>query len=114
MRAERDDHISSPTVLIVEENPRVVETMMQMLDTSRYFFIFAEDSKNVVEEAKSHRPDCILMNLSLSLLDGNAIPPSQARKENLGPAYSIDAKNCILMENSAYPIVLLSLGLRVP
>lgn len=72
MRAEREDRKAPPTVLIVEENPQVVETMMQMLDTSHYFFVFAENWKNVVAEARSHRPDCILMNLSLSLLDGNA------------------------------------------
>lgn len=72
MRAEAPDRKAAPTVLIVEENPRVVETMMQMLGASRYFFVFAEDWKNVVEEAMSQKPDCILMNLSLSLLDGNA------------------------------------------
>jgi CheY-like chemotaxis protein len=57
------------TILIVEDNPLNMELTTQLLEDD-YALITAEDGVIGVEMAKDHKPDLILMDLSLPRMDG--------------------------------------------
>jgi CheY-like chemotaxis protein len=60
------------TVLVVEDGEDARYLMRIELERLGYLVIEAEDGKKAVERAQQDRPDIILMDLSLPIMDGFA------------------------------------------
>lgn len=58
-----------PVVLIVEDNPDNMMTVKAVLQND-YHVIEAVDGKQGIEQAVAHKPDLILMDISLPVMDG--------------------------------------------
>lgn len=57
------------SLLIVDDNALVIELLSQVLD-GQYVVHVAENGKRGVEAAQAHRPDLILMDLTMPVMDG--------------------------------------------
>ena len=58
------------TILVVEDTPDTRELIRLMLERKGYRVLEAENGIEAVEMANSERPDAILMDMSLPLMDG--------------------------------------------
>lgn len=63
---------SKTTIMVVEDFEDNRFMMRRLLEMSGYHVIEAENGEQAVARAQSERPDLILMDLSLPLLDGLA------------------------------------------
>jgi CheY-like chemotaxis protein len=59
-----------PRILIVEDNDMNLDMLTRRLERKGYEVISARDGQAGVEAARSHRPDIVLMDMSLPVLDG--------------------------------------------
>lgn len=57
------------TILIVEDTDLNIDLMSQVLE-DEYRVLIARDGRQGIEMAKEHRPDLILMDISLPVMDG--------------------------------------------
>src|SRR2546423_5317876 len=64
-----------PTVLVVEDFEDNRFMMRRLLEMSGYRVVEAVNGNQAVEAAERERPDIILMDLSLPMLDGLPGPP---------------------------------------
>jgi two-component system, cell cycle response regulator DivK len=60
----------APLVLIVEDNPRNMTLVRDVLGYAGYRTLEASDGEEGVELARSHQPDLILMDIQLPGIDG--------------------------------------------
>ena len=68
-RRRRAARPGKPIVLVVEDNPDNLRTARALLADS-YEVLEAQDGKAGVELVRTHRPDVVLMDISLPVLDG--------------------------------------------
>jgi signal transduction histidine kinase/CheY-like chemotaxis protein len=68
-RRRRAARPGKPIVLVVEDNPDNLRTARALL-ADRYEVLEAQDGRAGVELARTHRPDVVLMDISLPVLDG--------------------------------------------
>lgn len=68
--AERVNNSSAPVILIAEDNADSREMLKILLEMWNYRVIEAEDGEEAVRVAEKIRPDLILMDVRLPLLDG--------------------------------------------
>jgi CheY-like chemotaxis protein len=68
-RRHRPARPGNPVVLIVEDNADNLCTARALLE-ERYQVIEAQDGRAGVDQARTHRPDVILMDISLPVMDG--------------------------------------------
>src|SRR5262245_199695 len=61
-----------PLVLVVDDLPDNREMYVEFLEYSGYAVLSASDGKRAVELARERRPDVILMDISLPIIDGLA------------------------------------------
>lgn len=59
------------TVLVVDDNSLIVEMLQQLLEP-HYLVQVAANGKLGVEWARRHRPDVVLMDLTMPVMDGFA------------------------------------------
>ena len=57
-------------ILIVEDNEMNRDMLSRRLERKGYDVVMAEDGQTGVDMSKSERPDLILMDLSLPVMDG--------------------------------------------
>jgi len=69
LRRRRPVRAGKPVVLVVEDNPDNMRTARALLN-DRYQIIEATDGKTGVEQARTHQPDIILMDIALPVMDG--------------------------------------------
>jgi two-component system, cell cycle response regulator DivK len=62
--------MSNGRILVVEDNPDNMTLISDVLQSLEYDIVQAFDGEQGVEMAASERPDLILMDLSLPLMDG--------------------------------------------
>ena len=72
------------TILIVEDSDDARYFMRLALEHSGYLIVEAENGAKAVEIAQRERPDIILMDLSLPILDGIAATEKIRASEGLG------------------------------
>jgi two-component system cell cycle response regulator DivK len=72
------------TILIVEDSDDARYFMRLALEDLGYLIIEAENGARAVELAQSERPDIVLMDLSLPVLDGIAATEKIRATEGLG------------------------------
>ena len=58
------------TVLVAEDNPDILRAVRTLLEGEGYRVVEAEDGERAVEAAPRERPDLILMDLNMPVLDG--------------------------------------------
>jgi CheY-like chemotaxis protein/anti-sigma regulatory factor (Ser/Thr protein kinase) len=68
-RRRRPTRPGKPLVLVVEDNPDNLRTARALLH-DRYQVVEAQDGQAAVEQARMHRPDIILMDIALPVMDG--------------------------------------------
>lgn len=71
------------TVLVVEDFEDNRFMMRRLLEMSGYRVVEAEDGEQAIERASTERPDVILMDLSLPVLDGLAATRGIRRQPDL-------------------------------
>ena len=57
-------------ILVVEDQPDNLQILRDLLTSAGYEMIEAVDGEEGVRAAKAHRPDLILMDIQLPVLDG--------------------------------------------
>ncbi len=57
-------------VLIVEDNASNIKLFRELLGIAGYETMEASDGKQGIEMAKAHKPDLILMDISMPVMDG--------------------------------------------
>ena len=58
------------TILIVEDEPRNLKLIRDLLQASGYLTLEATDGAQGIELAKAHKPDLILMDIMMPNMDG--------------------------------------------
>ena len=58
------------TILIVEDEPRNLKLIQDLLQVSGYLTLEATDGAQGIELAKAHKPDLILMDIMMPVMDG--------------------------------------------
>jgi CheY-like chemotaxis protein len=71
-----------PLILVVEDNPDNLRTVKALL-RDRFLVIEAEDGRAGVDQARAHRPDLILTDIALPLMDGFAVLEAIREEEAL-------------------------------
>jgi two-component system cell cycle response regulator DivK len=62
--------ISMPRILVVEDNEENRDSLSRRLERRGFEVLLAPDGKVGVETAKAERPDLILMDMNMPLVDG--------------------------------------------
>lgn len=57
-------------ILLVEDNPKSRDMLARRLQRKGYLVVVAEDGAAAVDKASAERPDLILMDLQLPIIDG--------------------------------------------
>lgn len=65
----RRQRSGKPVILVVEDNPDSIKTMRALLQDT-YGLLEAVDGRAGVEQARTHLPDLILMDIALPVMDG--------------------------------------------
>jgi len=58
------------TILIVEDEPRNLKLIRDLLQAAAYLTLEATDGAQGIELAKAHKPDLILMDIMMPVMDG--------------------------------------------
>ena len=58
------------TLLVIEDNPKNLKLVRDLLQISRYQVFEATDAESGIKLAREHQPDVILMDLKLPGMDG--------------------------------------------
>lgn len=67
---ENDFLAVNPLILLVEDNPINIETFSNYLTSRGYRLIFASDGQEAINIAIAQKPDLILMDIQMPVLDG--------------------------------------------
>ena len=67
---DTDSGVNGATIMVVEDFEDNRFMMRRLLEMSGYRVVEAENGEEAIERARSERPDLILMDISLPLLDG--------------------------------------------
>jgi CheY-like chemotaxis protein len=59
-----------PTVLVVDDDPRVLQLLERMVRLEGYIVVTAANAEDGLSEARRHRPDAILLDLRMPVVDG--------------------------------------------
>ncbi len=65
-----DATLSASSVLIIDDEPRLLEDYKSLLEESGIPCLTAEDGESGLEQAKEHRPGLIILDLMLPKVDG--------------------------------------------
>lgn len=60
-------------ILLIEDNMEICENMSEILELSGYKTIIAEDGKKGVALAIQHKPDLIVCDIMMPVLDGYGV-----------------------------------------
>jgi two-component system, sensor histidine kinase and response regulator len=80
------------TILIAEDNVVNRELIKEQLNNAGfYFLLFAENGEEAVELAMEHKPDLILMDVIMPIMDGNKAIKLLKQKNYEGPILTLSA-----------------------
>ncbi|MCX5996307.1 MAG: response regulator transcription factor [Chloroflexi bacterium] len=57
-------------ILVVDDEPKVCDLIKAYLEKDGYEVILAGDGRSAVDQARSHKPDLIVLDLNLPVMDG--------------------------------------------
>ncbi len=92
-----------PTVLVADDNGDTRRVVRWMLEQKGYAVIEAEDGQQAVAAAVSHRPDLILMDLLMPVVDGfDAVRQVREHEELRGvPVIAMTARDAATSRDRA-------------
>jgi len=74
----------SKKILLVEDHADIRNMMAMYLQMNKYEVIEAENGYDAIQQALDHKPDVILMDIAMPVLDG--ISSTRAMRENVALA----------------------------
>ena len=80
------------SILVVEDEENLLETLRYRLSTEGYTVITAADGQQALEQARTHKPDLLLLDLMLPVMDGLEVCRI-LRKETAVPILILTAKD---------------------
>lgn len=63
----------SKRILLVDDEPDILELVIPMLENAGYEVLAAADGQEALEKARSQKPDLIILDLMLPKLDGYSV-----------------------------------------
>lgn len=60
----------TPTILVVEDEPAIAQSIQDRLEMDKYRVILAADGKQGLEIAAHQKPDLILLDVNMPVMDG--------------------------------------------
>ena len=69
-----------PSVLVVDDEPNIVETLQDRLEMNDYQVFTACNGRDGLEKALKHKPDVILLDIIMPIMDG--LEMLEALREN--------------------------------
>ncbi len=69
----RKKKAAQPKILIVEDEPDLVQTLKDRLERNEYDIITAENGKTGLEKAVREKPDVVLLDVNMPIMDGFAM-----------------------------------------
>jgi len=73
--ASRTQVADAPTILIVEDDPRMVRVFAASLETEGYRVFNADSGERGIAEVRARNPDLVLLDLGLPGIDGLSVVP---------------------------------------
>ncbi len=70
-----------PTILVVDDEPNIVQTLRDRLEMNDYRVITAADGKEGLERALAEKPDIILLDVIMPLMDGHEMLENLRKNE---------------------------------
>jgi PAS domain S-box-containing protein len=64
------DNLSSPLILLAEDNEANINTFSSYLQAKGYRLVFATDGRQAISITKAEHPDLILMDIQMPVIDG--------------------------------------------
>jgi len=80
-------HTGMKTVLIVDDEPKIVQIARDYLEHSGFAVLTASDGKQALATAREHRPDLIVLDIGLPEMDG--LDVTRAIRRDNGPLGSV-------------------------
>ena len=71
------------TVLVVDDDPDTVETMREILEEEGHTVLSARNGLEGLEAALAHRPDLVLLDLDMPVMDGRGFLDAVGRAPSL-------------------------------
>ena len=81
-----------PTVLIVDDEPRIVDLARDYLEHASFEVVTASDGESALETARSVRPDLVVLDLGLPGIDGLDVT-RELRRESAIPIVMLTARD---------------------
>jgi len=69
----RKKKADKPRILIIEDEPDLVQTLKDRLERNEYDIITAENGKAGLEMALREKPDVVLLDVNMPIMDGFAM-----------------------------------------
>ncbi len=69
-------------ILVIEDNEEIRDNISEILELSNYKIITAENGKEGIEKAIREKPDLIICDIMMPVLDGYAVLHSVHRNEH--------------------------------
>src|ERR1700730_11048922 len=83
-------------VLIVDDDPDILQTLRLCLSTEGYRFFMAANGEEALEVLKSERPDVILLDLMMPVMDGwQFVAEMDARGQRGAPLLILSADRAV-------------------
>src|SRR6187397_804243 len=82
----------SRTILVVDDEPRIVELARDYLEHAGFRVITANDGRAALDVARHHRPDLIVLDLGLPGLDGLDVT-RELRRDGSIPIVMVTARD---------------------
>ncbi len=70
MQAVLDPRGESPLILLAEDNQANIDTMSGYLESRGYRLMLANNGQQAIELSLAHRPDLIVMDIQMPIMDG--------------------------------------------
>ena len=78
-------------LLVVEDDPDILEAMSEMLELEGYLVLRARDGHEALKQLESHRPRLILLDLMMPGMDGLTLAARLHERSNTIPIVMISA-----------------------
>lgn len=75
--------MKSETILVVDDDPEIVRLLRDYLEREGYRILTAGDGRGALQQIRSERPDCVLLDVMLPEMDGWAVTRAVRASESL-------------------------------
>jgi len=65
-----DNHTHKKRILVVDDDPHIVQVLRNRLESNNYFVISAFDGVEALEKVKRENPDLIILDILMPRMDG--------------------------------------------